>query len=122
MKLAITIISSVLSLVGLALAVAHIRNLAIKSIYTEAKTRRKFQGEVFDWAYKIVCTIEEEYRKSNLDKKVKSQRKFDQAISRLNDVLMINGTDPKLWNINGIITYSVYVMHEKKEKGKEHAV
>lgn len=118
MKLAITIISSVLSLVGLVLMIAHIRNLALRSIYIETKTKRKLQNDVFGWGYKIVCTVEEEYRNSDLDKKTKSRKKFDQAVSRLNDVLMINGIDPKLWNINGIITYAVHTLHNKKgEKG-----
>lgn len=111
MELAQKIIGIIMAITGLGSAIALMRFLALRSIETEAKTRRDFQGDVFGWSYKIVCTIEEEYRNSDLEKKVKSRKKFDQAVSRLNDVLMINGTDPKLWNINGIVTYAVHIMH-----------
>lgn len=93
-----------------------IKFLALKAMYIDAKTRRDSQDNIFDWAYKIVCTIEEEYRNSDIEKKVKSQRKFDQAISRLNDVLMINGVDPKFYNTNGIVTYSIFLLHKESQK------
>lgn len=73
----------------------------------------KSQEQMFEWALKVVKTIEEEYRDSDLEKKVKSQRKFDQALSRLNDIVMLNGIDPRSYNTPGIITYSVYVIHTK---------
>lgn len=122
MELAKIIIYVIFSIVGFFSAITLIKFLALRSIETDAETRRNFQGDVFGWAYKIVCTIEEEYRDSDLEKKVKSKRKFDQAVSRFNDVLMINGTDPKFWNIPGILTYAIYIMHEKERTGKKYVI
>lgn len=110
METALVIFSGILTLGGILSSIALIRYLEAKSRNYEIDTRIKGQNEIFDWALKIVSTVEEEYRKSDLEKKLKSQRKFDQAISRLNDVMMINGIDPKYYNASGIITYSIYLL------------
>lgn len=114
MKILIQIFSGLLFAFISGALLALVRFLAVRSMQIAEESKRKFQDDVFGWAYKIVCTIEEEYRNSDLEKKAKSRKKFDQAVSRFNDVLMINGTDPKLWNYNGIVTYSVHILHNNK--------
>lgn len=113
MELASIILKGLLTIVTTLVGIGLIRFMEARAQDVEADRRQKRQEEVFEWAFKIVCTIEEEYRNSDLEKKVKSQRKFDQGISRFNDVIMVNGIDPKLYNAGGIITYAVYILHQK---------
>lgn len=113
MENVLKVVGSILGTVLTLGSIHLIRYLQAKSEKTILEMRDKEQKQVFEWGDKIVTTLEEEYRKSDLDGKIKSQRKFDQGVSRLNDVLMLNGLDPKYYNTAGVITHAVGKTREK---------
>lgn len=122
MKIVIIILGTILGALAVWLITHLVRYLWARSQFTDQLIRAREQNEIFNWGAKVVQTIEEEYRNSDLEKKVKSRRKFDQALSRLNDIIMLNGIDPRQYNTEGVITYSVHKLHKEEvnQNGKSN--
>ena len=116
MEIILKVLASIAITTATALITKGFKFLSKKIEQIDWEEARKGQEDVFDWALKIVQAIEEEFRKSKEPKERISRLKHDQAVSRLNDVLMINKINPKLYNTEGIILYAVNEARRREAK------